>query len=285
MLALRQTIRSMRLVLAAGAAVAALPSAASAQGRLDAHYVVTLAGIPIGKGDWTVDIGEKQYSASVNGATTGLMRVLTEGEGSTVAHGTINGGRVESSTYVSTIKSRKQKDEVHVTLDKGGVKDSSADPPPDHDRERVPVSEADLQSVSDPMSASLMATPGDGNPLSAEVCQRTLAIFDGRLRYDLQLAFKRMDTVKAEKGYSGPAVVCAVNFKPIGGYIPSRATIRYIAKQRDMEIWLAPVAGTRVLVPFRAQGPTPIGEAVMQATQFVSAAAPPHASANGHKSP
>ena len=42
------------------------------------------------------------------------------------------------------------------------------------------------------------------------------------------------------------------------------ATIKYIAKLRDMEIWLAPIAGTRVLVPFQAQGPTPIGEAVMR---------------------
>ena len=289
MLALRQTIRpilrSLRIALAAGALAAALPAAALAQGKLEAHYTVTLAGIPIGKGDWTIEIADTHYSASVNGTTTGLMRVLTEGEGSTVARGTLSAGRVQSSTYASTVKSRKKKDEVRVTLDKGSVKDTSADPPPDHDRERVPVSEADLQNVFDPMSASLLATPGNGNPLSAEACQRTLPIFDGRLRYDLQLAFKRMDTVKAEKGYSGPVVVCAVYFTPIGGYIPSRAAIRYIAKQRDMEIWLAPVVGTRVLVPFRVQGPTPIGEAVMEATQFVTAATPAHASANGHKGP
>ena len=68
-----------------------------------------------------------------------------------------------------------------------------------------------------------------------------------------------MDKVKADKGYAGPVVVCAVYFSPVAGYIPSRAAIKYIAKLRDMEVWLAPIAGTRVLVPFRAQGPTPIG--------------------------
>ena len=182
---------------------------------------------------------------------------------------------MQSSTYVAIVKSRKKKDEVRVTLDKGSVKDASSDPPPDHDRERVPVSEADLQNVFDPMSATLLATPGNGNPLSAEACQRTMPIFDGRLRYDLQFAFKRMETVKPEKGYSGPVVVCSVTFKPVAGYIGSRATIRYLSKIRDMEIWLAPIAGTRVLVPFRAQGPTPIGEAVMEATQFVTAATAP----------
>jgi len=265
--------------------MAALPISALAQGKLEARYTVTLAGIPIGKGGWDIEIAETHYSALANGTTTGLMRVLTEGEGTTVAHGTLGGGKVLTSSYVSTIASRKKKDEVRVTLDKGSVKDSRTDPPPDDDRERVPVTEADLQNVSDPMTASLLATPGTGDPLSAEACQRTMAIFDGRLRYDLQLAFKRMETVKAEKGYAGPAVVCSVYFSPISGYIPSRATIRYLAKERDMEVWLAPVAGTRVLVPFRAQGPTPIGEVVMEATQFVTAATPTHASANGRKTP
>jgi hypothetical protein len=295
-LTLRQIIQSVRLALAAGVlAVAWLavlwPAAAAAQGKLEAHYTVTLAGIPIGKGDWTIDIADTHYSASVTGTTTGLMRVLTEGEGSTVARGTLAAGKVQSSTYVAIVKSRKKKDEVRVTLDKGSVKDTSSDPPPDHDRERVPVTEADLQNVFDPMSATLLTVPGNGNPLAAEACQRTMPIFDGRLRYDLQLTFKRMDNVKAEKGYGGPVVVCAVTFKPIAGYIGSRATIRYLAKIRDMEIWLAPIAGTRVLVPFRAQGPTPIGEAVMLATQFVSAATAPvpanpaAASANGRKNP
>ncbi len=86
-----------------------------------------------------------------------------------------------------------------------------------------------------------------------------------------------MDNVKAEKGYGGPVLVCSVTFKPVAGYIGSRATIRYLSKIRDMEIWLAPIAGTRVLVPFRAQGPTPIGEAVMEATQFMTVATAPAA--------
>jgi hypothetical protein len=79
-------------------------------------------------------------------------------------------------------------------------------------------------------------------------------------------------------------VVCAVYFTPIAGYIPSRTAIKYITKLRDIEVWLAPIAGTRVLVPFRAEGPTPVGHIVMEATDFVSVAVPSRASANGTKS-
>ena len=141
----------------------------------------------------------------------------------------------------------------------------------------------------------LLRAPGTGSPLNPDACKRTLALFDGKLRYDLQLAFKRMDTVKADKGYAGPVLVCAVYFTPVAGYIPSRSAIRYLARMRDVEVWLAPIAGTRVLVPFRMQGPTPIGLAALEADQFITVAAPatqiakeaapkPKAPANGGKS-
>ena len=35
------------------------PQAALAQGHLDAQYEATLAGIPVGRGAWTIDIGDE----------------------------------------------------------------------------------------------------------------------------------------------------------------------------------------------------------------------------------
>jgi hypothetical protein len=280
-LALRRTIGCV--LLACGALTVAVPVPACAQGKLEARYRVTLAGIQIGKGNWVVEVNGTHYSAATSGTTTGLMRVLTRGEGTSAVRGTLRDGQPVHSIYASTIISRKKTDKVRVTIDDGDVKDFRADPPPDKVQERVPITDAQRHGVVDPLTASLMRAPGAGKVLLPEACQRTLAIFDGRLRYDLQLAFKRMDKVKAEKGYAGPVVVCAVYFSPISGHIPSAVTIKYISKLRDMEIWLAPITGTRVLVPFRAQGPTPIGDAVLQATQFVTVATPTRASADGPK--
>jgi hypothetical protein len=85
--------------------------------------------------------------------------------------------------------------------------------------------------------------------------------------------------VKSEKGYEGTVVVCAVTFSPIAGHVPERAALKYLAELRDMEMWLAPIAGTRVVVPYRVSVPTPIGLGVLQATQFVSVPQPGKASA------
>ena len=51
---------------------------------------------------------------------------------------------------------------------------------------------------------------------------------------------------------------------------------------RDVEVWLAPIAGTRVLAPFQIQGPTPIGQAMLAADQFVTEATSKRASNNGN---
>ena len=114
--------------------------------------------------------------------------------------------------------------------------------------------------------------------MSPQACGRKVAVFDGRVRYDLRSEFRRIKMVKAERGYQGPAVVCAVYFEPISGYVPDRAVIKYLVALRDAEVWLAPIAGTRVLVPFRFSMPTPLGLGVLQATQFVSAPQAAHPS-------
>jgi hypothetical protein len=279
-LALRQILAC---ALLAGAMLGAAPGPAHAQGKLEARYRVTLAGVQIGKGNWTVEINGTHYKAATSGITTGLMHVITHGEGTSAVHGTWGAGKPVSSVYASTITSRRNTDKVRVVIDDGNVKEFKADPPPKKKKDRVPVTDAQRHGVVDPLTAALMRVSGNGKALSPKVCQRTLPIFDGRLRYDLQLAFKRMDKVKAQKGYAGPVVVCSVYFAPLGGHVPSRMTIKYIAKLRDMEIWLAPIAGTRMLVPFRAQGPTPIGTAVLEATQFVSGPLPSRAAADAPK--
>jgi hypothetical protein len=277
-LTLRQILRFLVLVPAALASLAlagaTAPDSAHAQGRLEAEYTMRLAGIPIGKGRWVIDISDTRYSAAANGETTGLMRIFTGGEGSSAARGTLQAGKPVLSIYAASITSRKKTDETRLTVANGKITDFKLEPPQGPDKERVPLTEETQRGILDPMTATLLRAPGAGNPLSPEACHRRLAVFDGKLRYDLQLAFKRMDQVKADKGYAGPVLVCAVYFVPVAGYVPSRAAIKYLSRMRDLEVWLAPIAGTRVLVPFRAEGPTPIGIAVLEADQFVSVAMP-----------
>jgi len=249
---------------------------AFAQGKLDARYTATLAGVPIGRGAWVIDVAEDQYTAAASGTTSGLLRVFSNGFGTSASRGLITAGQLVPGSYSSSITSDKKTDEVRMALAAGNVKEVAVDPPPTPNPDRVPITDAHRRGVTDPMTAALIRVPGNGDLLSADACQQATSVFDGRLRYDLNLAFKRMEKVKAEKGYQGPAVVCAVYFTPVAGYVPDRAAIKYLAHLREMELWLVPVAGTRILVPFRASIPTPIGLGVLEATQFMSSPQPAH---------
>jgi hypothetical protein len=261
--------------LYAGALLALAPQAASAQGRMDAHYEATLAGIPVGKGAWTIEIGDDTFSASAQGGTSGLMKAFSGGTGAGASQGRVVNGALVANAYTATTTTQKKSETIRLLLAGGNVKDFSIDPAPPVDPDRVVVTEAHRKGVLDPMTGSMLRVPGNGEVLSPEACRTGAGIFDGRLRYDLKLDYKRMETVKAEKGYHGPAVVCAVYFTPIAGYIPDRPVIKYLATERRIEIAFVPIAGTRVLVPFRMTIPTPFGPAMLEATSFITTAVPP----------
>ncbi len=253
----------------------AAPVPAAAQGRLDAQYEATLAGIPVGRGAWTIDISDDQFTAAASGGTMGLLNAIAGGSGTGASQGRVVNGALVGANYTASTTTSKKTESIHITLVNGNVKEYGIEPVPPVDADRIPVTEAHRRGVFDPMTGSMLRVPGTSDPLSPEACHTAASIFDGRMRYDLKLDFKRMETVKAEKGYRGPVVVCAVYFIPIAGYIPDRAVVKYLAAQRNIEIAFAPVAGTRILVPFWMKIPTPLGPARLEATSFITAASPP----------
>jgi hypothetical protein len=274
---------SLRSISAAGC-VAVLPLidggfvAAAAQGKVDARYTASLAGVPLGKGAWVIDVTDTDYVAAASGMTTGLVKVFTGGQGSGAARGSIVSGNFSPASYSVSISTGKKSEEISMTLNGGSVKEYSIKPEQPLPLKAVPVMDSHRRNVIDPMTASLVRAPGKDDPLNPDSCKRHLAVFDGRIRYDLDFAYKRMDKVKAEKGYQGPALVCSVFFSPVAGHVPDRPAVKYLTEMKDMEVWLVPVAGTRVLVPFRFSVPTPLGLGVLEATQFVTAPLPARAS-------
>jgi hypothetical protein len=260
-------------VLATALATPSQP--AFAQGKLEAQYEATLAGIPVGRGAWNIDISEDQYSASAVGGTAGLLKTFASGTGSSTAQGRVVNGALISANYTASTTTSKKTEAIRMVLSNGAIKEYAIEPEPPVDPDRIPVTEVHRKGVFDPMTGAMLRVPGTADPLGPEACHAGTSIFDGRMRYDLKLDFKRMETVKAEKGYQGPVVVCAIYFSPIAGYIPDRPVIKYLAAARNMEIAFAPVLGTRILVPFRMVIPTPLGVAMLEATQFITTAIPP----------
>lgn len=245
---------------------AALGDRARAESSLDVSYTISFARIRVGEVTATVSFGDNAYAISARGRAGGVMKVLVEGEGSFTTRGTIKNGHPVPTTYTSKIVSNAETSDVKMDLNEGSVKELAAAPPPN--RDLVPVTEANHQGIVDPLTAMLFSAAAAGEDLSQQACRHTLPIFDGRHRYDLKLAFKRMDKVTAEKGYAGPVVVCSMGYEPIAGHHASTPLVKYLSEGREMEIALAPVTGTRLLAPFRVSVVSMLANLVIEANRF-----------------
>jgi hypothetical protein len=161
--------------------------------------------VPIGKGAWVIDIGDDQFTAAASGMTSGLLRVFATGQGNAASRGAVRSDILAPTIFVSTINNEKRVEELRIVLSAGIVKELVVDPPTTPNPERVPLTDAHRRGVTDPMSAALIRVSGSGDPVSPEACRRTLPVFDGRMRFDLQLSFKRIEKVQAQKGYLSSA--------------------------------------------------------------------------------
>jgi hypothetical protein len=263
-----------RSILAIGILTAAGTGAVHGQGyaqKLEALYSVSMTGIPVGKSAWTVKIGTDAYSVSADGGAAGILSVLMTGKGTVETSGKVRSDRLVPTRFVSNVVEEGEKIDLRMTLDEGMATAVEVDgPPPGSDR--VPITEAHRRGVIDPLTALLILNADAGAAPAPASCDRRLAIFDGRRRYDLLLSFNRIDHV-ADQAYEGAVLVCNLLLQPIAGHRINSTIMTYIASRRDMEIGFASIKGTRLLAPFRLSVPTLLGTMAIQATRFESSSA------------
>ena len=275
-------------IFAAGSAFALITAiagdSAQGEGNLDASYTISFARIPVGEMTATAVFGESEYALSVRARAGGALKaVLVDGEASFSTQGTIKGGHPVPTTFTSKIVSNTETSDVRMVLDEGNVKELAATPPPSSDR--VPVTNSNRQRIVDPLTALLFSGAAAGEGLTQETCLRTLPIFDGHQRYDLKLAFNRMDKVTAEKGYAGPVVVCSVSYEPIAGHRANIPLVKYLSEGREIQIALAPITGTRLLAPFRLLVVSTLANLMIEANRFETNMAPGPAGAPPNVAP
>ena len=254
------------VILLAASADGLTTSGAHAQ-KLEARYVISMTGIRVGQSTWTVRIEADRYSASATGGSVDLMNVLVRGEGSARVSGSIKDGRLVPAEFSSKLIEEGEKSDLKMRFEEGVVTAVEADgPPPGPDR--VPLTQAHVMGVTDPLTALLIPEEDNGGTApNKESCNRTLSIFDGRRRYDLVLTFKRIEDTR-DKQLPGRVLVCNVILHPIAGHRASSMITKYVADRRDIEISFAQIAGTAVLAPFRLMVPTLIGTMAVQAASF-----------------
>ncbi|MBB2963941.1 DUF3108 domain-containing protein [Methylobacterium sp. R2-1] len=263
-----------RLLVLAGAL--ALPAAAQAASRahktkaapagVAVDYSVNLAGIPIGNAQLTGAFDGSRYRMDVSAVLTGLVGAVTGGQGSARSSGSIAAAPLPNAFSIAT-RTSSSGIAVRMALANGNVTQAEVTPPLLDTGDRVPVTAAAKRGVIDPASALMMPARVRADLTDPENCNRTLPVFDGATRFNVVLSYG--ETRQVEKpGYSGPVLVCNARYVAIAGHRPDRPGVRFMEENRDMSVWLAPVEGTRVLVPMRIAVRTTLGTNIIEATRW-----------------
>lgn len=254
--------------LIAGAVLLAAPTAAlpaMADGTsLNASYVIAIGGFTIGRADVKGTFSDREYSAAISGSTFGISRFVSDARASLAGAGRINGTTINPANYNLDTAESDLSTQVRMSLRGGSVVSLAAAPSLIEAADRVPLTARHKNNILDPVGAFLVAVdnPGDGD----RVCNRTVKVFDGWQRFDIRLTYQETKAVSG--AYSGNAMVCGARYVPIAGHRPSRESVEYMANNRRLEVWMVPVAGTKIMIPYRILIGTQVGDLVVQARTF-----------------
>jgi len=247
---------------------AALAWAAGAQADvLHASYRVTLIGLPIGAVNLDADLTPTSYAIVGNAKLTGIARLFTDAHGASAGTGAIVQGHVSPTTFATIAADSHMTRTIRMALAGNTVTGVDISPPFQDKPDRVPLGPGDKRGVVDPVGAVVLPAPASGPILSPAACDRRIPIFDGYTRFDITLSYVGERMVSA-KGYKGPVVVCAARYVPISGHQRNRPATKFMADNKDLEVWLAPIASDHVLFSFRVSVRSMIGTVAIEAQRF-----------------
>lgn len=225
-----------------------------------ARYKLRFQGIDVGTLDLATTTSDATYSTT-GGAKLAVMFGAFKVKANGAADGAIAGsGAPRPKSFAFDWQGGKKRGLTRIGFDGQTAKTITLDPPLNPSDERVPLLDQHRIGALDPVSAVLALTRAEGKP-----CQKQVAIFDGKHRFDLVLSPKRtmaLPTKTASHLVPEMAHVCQITYRPVAGH-KIKGDTSHFADNRDMEIILRKVQGSDIMVPHAVYIPTRWGTASM----------------------
>jgi len=234
---------------------------------LKAHYALSLMGLSIGSASASGVVDAQNYRVNISMHTTGLANLINNAKGAASASGGLTNGGPSPANYANTTSNSDETRTVRMSLAGNAVRAVEVRPAPWDAEARVPVTPSAKRHIVDPVSALIMRVPPGEELLGPAACNRTISVFDGVTRFDVQLAYAGAHAAQT-RGYAGPVTVCSARYTPIAGHRPDSSSTRYMANNHDISVWLAPLPEAHVVVPIHIAIGTAAGMLVIDASEF-----------------
>ncbi len=257
--------RALSAAVCAGAF--SLPLTASAAESFSGVYNVSLIGLSLGSATVSGKVTGNEYKIEAYANLSGLASAVSGAKGSAVASGAIQNGQVSPAAYATSSSNSKESRTVRIGMAAGAVKAVDIQPPFEQMEGRVPLTEAHKRNIIDPLSALMMPVKAGEASNGPAVCRRSIPVFDGYTRFNVDLGYTGTRQV-AVQGYNGPVIVCNARYKPVAGHRPGRKATQFMIDNKDMEVWLVPLADGLTMVPYRIAVRTMVGMTVIEARKF-----------------
>jgi hypothetical protein len=202
------------LILVQSSPSSGLPPDRPAAERVSLSYTLTAFAIPFGHLDYAANSERTRYHAEMSFRTSGLAAVLWKSKIDTSTEGRVTPEELlVPNVYTSHSLSRSGVQQS-VRVDYGKHPPvMTADP--SYNLSSYPISDEQKKGAVDPVTAITSIIEGL-NASDGEPCGRTLAVFDGRRRYDVVFTLVREEPI-APGGAIAKARVCKAEYRQIAG--------------------------------------------------------------------
>ena len=230
-----------------------------------AKYVISVGGTIVANVSVSLAGNDARYSLDLDGNVAGLGNLVARGSVTLKTTGTSDQANYKGEDFhFQTLSSQGQSD-ILVKYQHSNVTAFIVDPPLQPRVDQVPLERAHLRRVNDMLSAFILKAPA----LNESVCNRTLRIFTGVERFDLDLTYVATENAtSARTGYRGPVVSCRLTYKPISGHYTTSTITNYLKDSRRMLIWYAPLENSDTFIPYRVLIGTSLGDLSMVLTHL-----------------
>ncbi|MGV3551261.1 DUF3108 domain-containing protein [Rhizobium sp.] len=231
--------------------------------RHRADFDIQLAGLPFARASFDSQRDDNLYEIEVNFEAAGVGQVVNNMTAELISSGVIADGGLQSQRYYLQYRKGDRHRRFEAEFKDGDVVATRIEPPRDRSKQRnwIPVTEADLKSVTDPL-AGLIQPVTSGAP-----CKPLIPVYDGESRLDINLDYKGEEKFKT-KGFDGKVVVCGMRYTPLAGYRKGSREAEFLKRLKSMEIWFAKSDRMNVYAPVFFSVPTRFGTLTMKATRF-----------------
>jgi hypothetical protein len=216
-----------------------------------ADYSVTLMGLPVAKASFDSTFTADSFRIEGSLSSSGIGRIVEKVDGTTSVHGAIGKNGALPHSFVSAYRTDRKQSQTKVTFSGGAVASAVNTPQPKRGADWIPVPKEELRAALDPLTSTLIRA---ADP--AQVCNRTIRMFDGEMRADLRLTHRGTGRVR---GHDVQAVTCDARFVPVAGYRDGRKQIEFLKNRSRIAISFIPLGTTGFYTPADATVGTQVG--------------------------